>query len=287
MVLLGHTSSLYFLADQASFFGNQPRETSGNSSLLSKNSLLPVNEESYEGLDAEPESPNTQNTEDHYTNDAIQVLQSASIANQSKQPSEDRTSLPETQQQEPTRKKQEPSSKKQQTLSAKPAKRGNDIQTKMLALEEKLNFFKQRIVETDIHKGYDYHFLMSLLPHLKEERKLHVQFTAAGSSSKRDHILKSQPSRHVIFPNRFSRVPALYSTNTTPLLEPLPTSSTQSTWNEFSPTLFSSCTSLHSNSSNRTEINLFLKMRYQRRNSKTTEKTIVLEHMLPFSLVKI
>ncbi|XP_023311222.1 cytoplasmic polyadenylation element-binding protein-like [Anoplophora glabripennis] len=244
--------SLYFLADQMT-----PRETSGNISLPRENSLLPVNEKSNNGLDAEPESPKTQNTDDNHTNDAIQVLQSTSTANQSKRPREDQNLLPETQQQEPLRKQQESSSKKQQTLPSKSAKRGNDVQKRMLALEEeKLNFFKQRKVETDIHKDYDYHFLMSLLPHfknVKDERKLHVQLQLQQVLLNEITSYKSQPSGHVILPNRFSGVHASYSTSTTPQSEPSPASSTQSSWYDLSsPPLFSQpSVSQHSNSLNR------------------------------------
>lgn len=59
--------------------------------------------------------------------------------------------------------------------------RKNDIQERALQIEEeKLNFFKQRKMEMSFEnvKVYDLHFLMGLLPHLKNvrpERKLLVQ----------------------------------------------------------------------------------------------------------------
>ncbi|KAJ8953408.1 hypothetical protein NQ318_023525, partial [Aromia moschata] len=123
--------SLYFLADQMT-----PRESSGNVPLSKENSL-PTNDEYYD----EADSPETQNPDNDHPDDVVEVLPSTSTTNPSKRAVAERNPLPQTEQ-------QEPSSKKQQS---RPAKRANDIQSRLLHLEEeKLKFFKQRKVQTDV-----------------------------------------------------------------------------------------------------------------------------------------
>lgn len=151
--------SLYFLADQMT-----PRETLGNIPLPETDSLLPKNDDH-----DEPDYPETENPDDDHADDLVQVLPSTSTAYQSKQPVEEQNPIPQTQ-------RQKSSSKKRQS---RPCKLANDVQHRMLAVEEeKLKNFKRRRMETDEQKDYGYHFLIGLLPHFKNvkpERKLHVQ----------------------------------------------------------------------------------------------------------------
>lgn len=192
--------SLYFLADQMT-----PRESSGNIPLSKENSL-PTND----GYHDEPDSPETQNPNDDHPDDVVQVLPSTSTANQSKRPVEKRNPLLQTEE-------QESSSKKQQS---RPAKRANDIQSRMLQLEEeKLKFFKQRKVETDVNTDYDYHFLISLLPHFKNvkpERKLRVQLQLQQVLLDEVTSYSTEPSQHMNFLNRSSTGHVSYTPQSTP-----------------------------------------------------------------------
>lgn len=192
--------SLYFLADQMT-----PRESSGNIPLTKENSL-PTNDEYYD----EADSPETQNPDNDHPDDVVEVLPSTSTTNPSKRAVAERNPLPQTEQ-------QEPSSKKQQS---RPAKRANDIQSRLLQLEEeKLKFFKQRKVQTDVNTDYDYHFLMSLLPHfqtVKPERKLLIQLQLQQVLLNEITSYSTRPSHHMNFLNRPSTGHVLYTPQCTP-----------------------------------------------------------------------
>lgn len=234
-----------------------PRETAANISQPKNVPLFSMNEESNEELDEDPKSPTTQNTEDDHPDDAMQVLPSTSNASLSKRPREDQNPFSQTKQFEFSNKKQLFSVKKQKILPAKQAKGGNDVQKRMLALEEeKLKWFKQRKVETDTHRDYDYHFLMSLLPHfknVKQERKLLVQLKLQQVLLDEVSSYKNQLPEHVTFPNRCSMAQdAVYSTNTTPqsALSPSPASTQSSLYELSSSSVFSPPSeSQHPNSS--------------------------------------
>lgn len=206
---------MFFLADQMT-----PRESSGNIPLSHKNSLLAEN-----GKNDEPDYPETEKPEDDHPDEVTLVLPSTSTANQCKQYVEEENRSSKTQQHKSANAKQQ----------SRLTKRGrNDIEHRMLALEEeKLNIFKQRKVEADITNDYDYHFLLGLLPHFKNvkpERKLLVQVQLQQVllnelTSYSDH------SSQRILSNRPSAAHSLY--NTTPQCEPSP-ALTHSTLNELS-----------------------------------------------------
>lgn len=139
------------------------------------NSLLLNNDENQD----DPDSPQTQIPDD----DVIQVLP---LTNQSKRPGEEGT-------------------EQQKSSSKKPAKRANDVQKRLLDIEEeKLNFFKQRRVETVVNDDYDQHFLMGLLPHLKKvkpERKLIIQSQLQQVLLNEMLSYKPEPSQPTTFLN--------------------------------------------------------------------------------------
>lgn len=154
--------SLYFLADQMT-----PRQSSGNTPLpieVQENSLLETSDE---------EPPNLSETQTLIGDQdaVIHNAPSTSTVSRRNEPLEEEKLLPSK------KSRQELLSSKKQ--SSRCNKQTSDVQNRMLELEEeKLQLFKQRRVETDEQKDYDYHFLMSLLPHLrivKPERKLLVQ----------------------------------------------------------------------------------------------------------------
>lgn len=206
--------SLYFLADQMT-----PREASGN---------IPVSEEISSHQNTEyydqPDSPEpvSQIPEDHHLDDVVAVEPSV----QSERPVENT---------KPTTKQYEVNNKQ-----SRPTKRSsNDIQKRMIELEEeKLQFFKQRKVETENIKDYDYHFLMGLLPHFKNvkpERKLYVQLQLQQVIANEISTYSNQHnmSESAVFPNMTSV--ATTSCSPTPQPTPSPASHHSSSYDASSP----------------------------------------------------